>query len=86
MRFFRSDSLPSLLLTFPSGIVNEYRLRQGYVEFRANQDAWRLMNEADIRLHFVLHTEVAKWLRRESANSYRYRRRERAQPGQPGVH
>ena len=71
MRFFLSDSLPSLRLTFPGGDLNEYRLRQGCVEFRANHGAWRFLDEADIRLHFVLHTDVAKWLRRESANAYR---------------
>jgi len=65
-----SNSLPSLRLNFPSGDFNEYRFRQGCVEFRANDGAWRLLNEADIRLHFVLHTEVANWLRRESANAY----------------
>ena len=54
-----------------SGDFNEYRFRQGCVEFRTNDGAWRLLDEADIRLHFVLHTDVAKWLRRESADAYR---------------
>jgi hypothetical protein len=71
MSLHRSNSLPSLRLNFPSGDCNEYRFRQGCVEFRANDGAWRLLDEADIRLHFVLHTDVAKWLRRESANAYR---------------
>jgi hypothetical protein len=71
MSLHLSNSLPSLHLTFSSGDFNEYRLRQDCVEFRADHGAWRLLTEADIRLHFVLHTDVAKWLRRESANAYR---------------
>ena len=63
MRFYLSDSLPTLLLTFPGGDSNEYHMRQGYVEFRANYDgAWRLLDESDVQLHFMLHTEVAEWL------------------------
>ena len=71
MSLHLSKSLPSFRMNFPSGDVNEYRFRQGCVEFRVNDGAWRLLDESDIRLHFVLHTEVAKWLRRESANAYR---------------
>ena len=62
MRFYLSDSLPTLLLTFPEGNSNEYRVRQGCVEFRANNGAWHVLSESDVRLHFVLSTEVAKWL------------------------
>ena len=66
MRFYLSDSLPSLQLTFPGGDSNEYHLRQGCVEFRANHDgAWRVLDESDVRLHFVLHTEVAEWLQKQ---------------------
>ena len=71
MSLHLSNSLPSLHLDFPSGDFNEYRLRQGCVEFRADHGTWRLLDQADIRLHFVLHTDMAKWLRRESANAYR---------------
>ena len=68
MVFYRSDSLPSLQLTFPGGDSNEYHMRQGSVEFRANHDgAWRLLDESDVRLHFVLHTEVAEWLQKQEA-------------------
>jgi hypothetical protein len=62
MRFYLSDSLPTLLLKFPGGDSNEYRIRQGSVEFRSNQGAWHVLSESDVRLHFVLSTEVAKWL------------------------
>ena len=62
MRLYLSDSLPTLLLTFPSGDSNEYRVRQSCVEFRANHGDWRVVDEPDLHLHFVLHTEVAKWL------------------------
>ena len=62
MRFYLSDSLPTLLLTFPGGDSSEYRMRQGNVEFRANHGAWQVLSESDVRLHFVLGTEVAKWL------------------------
>jgi hypothetical protein len=73
MSLHLSNSLPSFRLNFPNGDFNEYRFRQGRVEFRANDGAWRLLDESDIRLHFVLRTDVAKWLRRESANAYRTR-------------
>ena len=67
MRFYLSDSLPTLLLTFPGGDSNEYRVRQGCVEFRANHGAWRVLDEPDLQLHFVLNTEVAKWLQKRKA-------------------
>jgi hypothetical protein len=67
MRLYLSDSLPSLQLTFPSGNPNEYRLRQGGVEFRVDQKAWRLLDESDVQFHFALHTEVAKWLQARRA-------------------
>ena len=63
MRLYLSDSLPSLLLTFPGGDSNEYRVRQGCVEFRVNYAAWSVLTESDLHLHFMLNTEVAKWLR-----------------------
>jgi hypothetical protein len=73
MSLHLSNSLPSLHLNFPNGDFNEYRLRQGCVEFRADHGDWRLLSEGDIRLHFVLHTDVAKWLRKKSASAYRNR-------------
>lgn len=63
--------LPSLRLSFSGGAFNEYRLRHGRVEFRKGDGTWRILGEADVQLHFVLHTEVAKWLLRESANADR---------------
>jgi hypothetical protein len=68
MSLYLSNSLPSLCLTFSGGDSNEYRLRQGCVEFRLNEGAWRLLEECDVQLHFVLHTQVAKWLKKQSAN------------------
>ena len=68
MLFYRSDSLPALHLTFADGNANEYRMRQGCVEFRANHGAWRLLGEGDIQFHFALQTEVAKWLQSKSAD------------------
>ena len=64
MRLYLSDSLPTLLLTFPGDESNEYRVRQGIVEFRANHGAWCALDEPDLRLHFVLNTEVAQWLQK----------------------
>lgn len=67
MQFYLSDSLPTLLLTFAAGDSNEYRVRQGCVEFRANHGAWRALTDSDLHLHFVLNTEVAKWLQKRKA-------------------
>ena len=67
MRLYLSDSLPTLLLTFPGGDSNEYRVRQGCVEFRANHGGWIVVDEPDLHLHFVLNTEVAKWLQTRKA-------------------
>ena len=67
MRFYLSDSLPTLRLTFAAGDSNEYRVRQGCVEFRADHAAWTVLTESDLNVHFVLNTEVAKWLRMRKA-------------------
>lgn len=67
MRFYLSDSLPTLRLNFPSGDSNEYRIRQGFVEFRANHGAWRELSESDVQHHLVLNTEVAKWLQQRES-------------------
>lgn len=66
MPFYRANSLPSLHLTFAGGGFNEYRVRQGCVEFRTNHGAWRLLEDGDVEFHLVLHTEVAKWLQEHS--------------------
>jgi hypothetical protein len=61
--------LPSLRLSFPGGAFNDYRLHENQIEFRKGDGMWRILGEADLQLHFVLHTEVAKWLQRETANA-----------------
>jgi len=64
-----SDSLPSLRLTYPGDVFNEYRVRQSCVEFRSTtHEEWRVLDESAVQLHFVFHTEVAKWLQNQSAN------------------
>ena len=61
--------LPSLRLSFPGGVFNDYRLNEDRVEFRTGKSSWRVLNDEDLQLHFVLRTEVAKWLVRESAHA-----------------
>jgi hypothetical protein len=63
--------LPTLRLSFPDGAFSEYRLRENRPEFLTSNGTWRILDEGDVRLHFILHTEVAKWLIRESANASR---------------
>lgn len=63
--------MPSLRLAFPDGIFNDYRLNRNQVEFRTGNGAWRVLDEGDIRLHHLLHTEVSKWLQRETSNASR---------------
>jgi hypothetical protein len=51
---------------------NEYRISDGRIEFRAldsegnpftySQGKWRLLDPADLQLHFALNTVVAQWL------------------------
>ena len=69
MSLHLSHSLPTFRLNFSDDDFNEYRLRQGFVEFRASHGEWRILGEDEVRLHYVLHTEVAKWLKRQSANA-----------------
>ena len=69
MPLYVSDSLPAFRLTFAGKEFNEYRFRQGRVEFRSNRGAWRVLEDEDIQFHLVLHTEVAKWLIEHSANT-----------------
>ena len=61
--------LPTLRLFFPGGVCNEYRLRDGCVEFRWDQDRWRVLDESDIELHYRFDTEVSRWLRRHVLDS-----------------
>jgi hypothetical protein len=70
MRFYLSDSLPTLLLTFLSGDSNEYRVRQGCVEFRANHGAWCALDEPDLRLHFVLTLKLHSGCKSEEPSQF----------------
>jgi len=69
MSLYLAHSLPTFRLNFSGDDFNEYRLRQGCVEFRANNGVWRILEEDEVQLHYVLHTEVAKWLKGQSANA-----------------
>jgi hypothetical protein len=71
MMFAVTQYLPSLRLNFPGGASNEYRLRGHEVDFRGNAGSWRILGEDEVQLHFVLHTEVAKWLMKVSGNAKR---------------
>lgn len=62
---------PTFRLTFPDGAMNQYRLRANRVEFLTGDGTWRILSDEDVQLHHVLHTEVAKWLRRELMNAKR---------------
>jgi hypothetical protein len=63
--------LPYLRLSFPGDAVNEYRLRDSQIEFRNGNGTWRVLAKEDVQLHFVLHTEVAKWLEEKGGNAGR---------------
>jgi len=69
MSLYLAHSLPTFRLNFSADDFNEYRLRQGCVEFRASNGEWRILSEDEVQLHYVLHTEVAKWLKSQSANA-----------------
>jgi hypothetical protein len=56
------EYLPTLTLNFPGGMKNAYRIRQNCVEFQKDDGTWRILEPEDVHLHFVLHTEVSKWL------------------------
>jgi hypothetical protein len=64
-----------LHLNFADGASNEYRMREDKVEFRSGDGDWLTLQTADLRLHFMLHTEVATWLRKQSANAEIARRK-----------
>jgi len=70
MSLYLAHSLPTFRLNFSADDFNEYRLRQGCVEFRASNGEWRILSEDEVQLHYVLHTEVAKWLKGQSANGH----------------
>jgi len=75
--------LPMLRLDFPGGAFNEYRVEQNHVEFRNGDGTWHQLTQADVRLHFVLHTEVAQWLRRETGNAQATRKVRAAMSSNP---
>lgn len=62
LRITSSDGSPS----------NEYRISDGQIEFRSldaqgkpfpySQGKWKLLDTADLQLHFALNTIVAQWL------------------------
>jgi hypothetical protein len=66
-----SSYLPTLRLTYPDGCASDYRFHESRVEFLTGDGTWRILEDADIRFHFALHTEVAKWLQREAENANR---------------
>ena len=63
--------LSNLRLSFPGGAVNEYRLSDSQIEFRNGDGIWRVLAKEDVQLHFVLHTEVAKWLEEKGGDATR---------------
>jgi hypothetical protein len=63
--------MPSLRLSFPGGVFNDYRLNGNHIEFRTGSGAWRTLDEDDIQLHHAFRTEVSKWLQRETGNASR---------------
>lgn len=60
------DYLRTLRLNFAGGVTNDYRVRENRVEFRATNKRWRPLDGADVQLHFLLRTDVAKWLLKQS--------------------
>ena len=56
------DYLPTLTLNFPGGGMNAYRINESRVEFQTGDGTWRVLDDDDVQLHFLLHTEVSKWL------------------------
>ena len=65
--------LPTFRLAFPDGTFNEYRLNQDQLEFLTGSGTWRVLSEEDLNLHYILHTEVSKWLMRHLTDAQRTR-------------
>jgi hypothetical protein len=61
---------PTFRLEFRDG-SNEYRVIRDRVKFRTDSRAWCLLDEAEIEMHLIPHTEVASWLRKTAANMLR---------------
>ena len=59
-------------LAFSGGVFNEYRIAENrQVEFRIGGGQWRTLDASEIELHYILHTEVSKWLGRVLDNAKR---------------
>lgn len=56
------EYLPTFRLEFP-GTYNEYRVFDGLVQFRPENGDWRTLEADDLRMHFMLKTPVASWIR-----------------------
>jgi hypothetical protein len=54
--------LPTLRLEFPD-TYTDYRIVDDVVQFRVDGGEWRTLDQEDIRMHFVLRTPVASWIR-----------------------
>ena len=65
------EYLPSFRLEFPGGTYNEYRVVDGHVQFRPEKGEWRNLDAEDIRMHFMLKTPVASWIRSTLDQSHR---------------
>jgi hypothetical protein len=63
-----AEYLPTLRLDF-SDTYNEYRIMNGEVQFRPKTSEWRTLDADDVRMHFVLSTPVAVWLRSNSEST-----------------
>ena len=64
--------LPTLRLFFPGGVYNDYRLRDGVLEFRVNGGSWRALDDSEVQLHYRFDTEVSRWVRRHLADANPY--------------
>jgi len=60
------SNFPTLRLNFPDGCANEYRLRKNRLEFSKGDGTWRILADQDVHFHWLLHTEVANWLLKQS--------------------
>jgi hypothetical protein len=52
--------LRTLRLFFSRGVFNDYRLQENHVEFRTQQDTWRILSDSEIELHYRFNTELAR--------------------------
>ena len=65
------EYLPTLSLNFSESLTNIYRIHENHIEFQVNGGEWRVLAEEEVQLHFVLHTEVSKWLLKYQAEMQR---------------